>query len=85
MEIIFLQNTKKEQLEALWSDLKRPATGDKKLSFHPTQTAISNMLADMRELGLRPLYGARFDLRTIHLLSEIQVNMVKFQNLSSKF
>ena len=36
------------------------------------------MLADLRELGLRPLYGARFDLRTIHLLSEIQVKMNAF-------
>jgi hypothetical protein len=64
---------KREQLEALYADLKRPATGDKKLSFHPTQTNITNMLADVRQLGLRPLYGARFDLRTIHLLAEVQV------------
>ena len=57
--------------------MKRPVSGEKKMSFHPTQKAITNMLADLRELGLRPLYGARFDLRTIHLLSEIQVGNVK--------
>ena len=69
----FFQDAKREQLEALHVDLKRPASGDKKLSFHPTQTSVTNMLADVRQLGLRPLFGAKFDLRTIHLLAEIQV------------
>jgi hypothetical protein len=67
-----------DQLAALLADLKRPASGDKKLSFHPTQTSLTNMLADVRQLGLRPLYGARFDLRTIHLLAEMRVSFLDF-------
>ncbi len=64
---------KRSQLLALQADLKRSVSQDQKCKFHPTQKAIANMLADLRLYGLRPLYGAKFELQTISLLSELYV------------
>lgn len=89
MNAIFMEKTsvndeleiKRAQLVALQADLKRSVSQDQKCKFHPTQKAIANMLADLRLYGLRPLYGAKFELQTISLLSELYVPLSETSNL----
>lgn len=72
---------KRAQIAALQRELKKSVSQDQKCKFHPTQKAIGNMLADLRLYGLRPLYGAKFELQTISLLSELYVSLCGTSNV----